>query len=234
MLGLEMKKMTDFIKLTCTSCGGKLNSADTANHLICGNCGSEFMVKQSGDKISLVPVSTKNSEVVGNQNVVVRIHNVASQENTGGQEVKDIVLCPICGRHVSRQDTFQCRYCQRTNICVYHQDRNKFICSGCVEEAALAWKKRPKYFWAFIINIFLGIGLFYVDPKTWRKWLYPILIILSWVTGTIIMNDGDIAGEGFIMGSMLIFFISFIDVIVTCVKRRREIKEMYGLDRGSR
>ena len=48
--------MTDYISLTCPTCGAKLKITDDMNRFACGHCGSEHIVKREGGAISLVPL----------------------------------------------------------------------------------------------------------------------------------------------------------------------------------
>ena len=47
--------MTDYISLTCPTCGTKLKITDDMNNFACSHCGSEYIVKREGGAISLVP-----------------------------------------------------------------------------------------------------------------------------------------------------------------------------------
>lgn len=55
--------MTEFISLTCPSCGGKLQITSDIERFACANCGNEHLVKRSGGIISLQPVLQKLNEV---------------------------------------------------------------------------------------------------------------------------------------------------------------------------
>lgn len=48
--------MSDFITLTCPSCGGKLQITKGVDRLACANCGNEHIVKREGGAIFLAPV----------------------------------------------------------------------------------------------------------------------------------------------------------------------------------
>jgi hypothetical protein len=48
--------MTDFVTMTCPSCGGKLQIGNTIDRFACGYCGSEHVVNRGGGIISLSPV----------------------------------------------------------------------------------------------------------------------------------------------------------------------------------
>ena len=48
--------MDDFITLTCTSCGGKLEITTDIERFACAHCGTEHLVKRGGGIVSLAPV----------------------------------------------------------------------------------------------------------------------------------------------------------------------------------
>ena len=48
--------MTDYLSLTCSTCGDKLKITNDMNNFACGHCGSEHRVKREGGAISLVPL----------------------------------------------------------------------------------------------------------------------------------------------------------------------------------
>jgi hypothetical protein len=49
--------MSDFITLTCPSCGGKLKVTDQIHLLACRNCGNEHMVHRDDGSIYLAPLT---------------------------------------------------------------------------------------------------------------------------------------------------------------------------------
>ncbi len=49
--------MSEFITLTCPSCGGKLQVTDNIAILACGHCRSEHMVRREGGAIYLAPLA---------------------------------------------------------------------------------------------------------------------------------------------------------------------------------
>lgn len=78
--------MSDLIRITCPSCGGKLKTGEEPDRLICENCGNGYIVKQTGNTISLADLPSKQSaSVVGNGNVVVRV-NVGTTEEQRKKE----------------------------------------------------------------------------------------------------------------------------------------------------
>jgi DNA-directed RNA polymerase subunit RPC12/RpoP len=48
--------MSDFVTLTCPSCGGKLQITKDIDRFACGHCGSEHVVKRAGGIVALAPV----------------------------------------------------------------------------------------------------------------------------------------------------------------------------------
>jgi DNA-directed RNA polymerase subunit RPC12/RpoP len=78
--------MTELMKILCPSCGGKLKFDQAQDHFRCDNCGNEYMVKQTGNTLSLERLpSTSETAISGNGNVVVRV-NVGGT----GQSEKEI------------------------------------------------------------------------------------------------------------------------------------------------
>ena len=55
--------MSDFVTLTCPSCGGKLLITDDIERFACANCGNEHLVRRSGGTISLVPLTLELRKV---------------------------------------------------------------------------------------------------------------------------------------------------------------------------
>jgi hypothetical protein len=55
--------MSDYITLTCPSCGGQLQITRDLDRFACGNCGNELIVKRGGGTISLAPVVEGLKEV---------------------------------------------------------------------------------------------------------------------------------------------------------------------------
>jgi len=48
--------MSDFITLTCPSCGGSLQITDDIERFACAHCGKEHVVRRGGGIVSLAPV----------------------------------------------------------------------------------------------------------------------------------------------------------------------------------
>jgi hypothetical protein len=65
--------MSDFVTLTCPSCGGKLQITNDIDRFACGHCGNEHVVKRSGGIVALAPV------VEGLAKVQVGVDKTASE-----------------------------------------------------------------------------------------------------------------------------------------------------------
>ena len=48
--------MSDFISLTCPSCGAKLQVENGMDQVACAHCGTEHLVKRGGGTISIAPI----------------------------------------------------------------------------------------------------------------------------------------------------------------------------------
>jgi primosomal protein N' len=48
--------MSDFVTLTCPSCGGKLEITNDIDRFACAHCGAEHVVRRGGGLVSLAPV----------------------------------------------------------------------------------------------------------------------------------------------------------------------------------
>ena len=55
--------MSDFINLTCPTCGGKLQITPDIDRFACGHCGNEHIVKRGAGIVSLAPVVEGLKEV---------------------------------------------------------------------------------------------------------------------------------------------------------------------------
>lgn len=62
-LYLRGDTMSDYINLTCPSCGGKLQITNDVDRFACGYCGHELIVKRGGGIISLSPMVEELKEV---------------------------------------------------------------------------------------------------------------------------------------------------------------------------
>lgn len=48
--------MSDYVTLSCPSCGGKLQITSDIDRFACAHCGSEHIVKRAGGTVSLAPL----------------------------------------------------------------------------------------------------------------------------------------------------------------------------------
>jgi len=55
--------MSEFITLTCPSCGGKLQITNDIERFVCANCGTEMLVRRGGGIISLSPIIAEVEDV---------------------------------------------------------------------------------------------------------------------------------------------------------------------------
>lgn len=55
--------MLSMIKLTCHSCGGKLEITDDIERFACGHCGTEWLVNRSGGIVSLKAVEKQLGDI---------------------------------------------------------------------------------------------------------------------------------------------------------------------------
>jgi len=104
--------------------------------------------------------------------------------------------------------------------------------------------KMPEYWKAIGLQLF-GFGLFYLDKNSWRKWVYLVSLPLAILMVIIAISlSPQLSGTGVrllgislgistdsFLGGCFIFFvgvyiIGFIDVLITCVVQRRNIKMM--------
>jgi hypothetical protein len=86
----------------------------------------------------------------------------------------------------------------------------------------------PSYWKAVGSHLLLGFGLFYVDNSLRRKWLYPIFplyAILDYFLGAMLHVPpfAAIFGPVTFIGSLVIYALSFVDVIWSCRTRRKLI-----------
>ncbi len=65
--------MTDFITLTCPTCGGKLQITSDIDRFACSYCGTEHIVKRGRGIVTLAPV------IEGIRNVQVGVDRTASE-----------------------------------------------------------------------------------------------------------------------------------------------------------
>lgn len=90
--------------------------------------------------------------------------------------------------------------------------------------------KKNWFLGLFIQVIFLGCGLFYVNRKLNRKWLYPINSILFLIIDFNEYKLYEVFGntdllDVFVILNLIIGFIGLIDVVVTCVNNNKIINK---------
>ncbi len=166
--------MADLIKLTCPSCGSRLDSGEKANNFICPQCGNRYLFKQEGNSISLIPILEKmqkgSTVVLGDSASVVHAENVymggqAGENKKAKQGIEEKVECPICGKFVDLEDTFRCKNCNRSKICLSHQDPASYFCSECVKQVQderKTSKNRSSHKWYGIASLVFGGIYFYL------------------------------------------------------------------------
>jgi DNA-directed RNA polymerase subunit RPC12/RpoP len=136
--------MSELVKLMCPSCGSRLDSSEKQNSFNCPHCGNKYLFKQEGNSISLIPVLEKMQKggtvVLGDSASVVHAENVymggqGDEPKNKKQTIQaEKVECPICGKMVNLDETFRCKNCNRSNICLTHQDPKTFFCSECTQQ----------------------------------------------------------------------------------------------------
>jgi hypothetical protein len=55
--------MSDFVTLTCPSCGGKLEITDDVERFACAHCGAEHLVRRGGGMVALQPMIDSLADV---------------------------------------------------------------------------------------------------------------------------------------------------------------------------
>jgi ribosomal protein S27E len=55
--------MSDFVTLTCPSCGGRLQITADTDRFACSHCGNDHVVKRSGGIVTLAPVVERLSRI---------------------------------------------------------------------------------------------------------------------------------------------------------------------------
>ena len=79
---------------------------------------------------------------------------------------------------------------------------------------------------ALALNLFFGIGLFFVDPRLKRRWLYlaaPVYAVADVILGPVMgipPFDSEAFGGGSFIAALAVFGFSFLDVGFTCYRRR--------------
>jgi hypothetical protein len=90
-------------------------------------------------------------------------------------------------------------------------------------------QNKPSYFNAILCHIAGGLGLFYVDKNLRRKWLYlisftlPIFILFACSNPGSICYGNSLAIFALVLLilCLVIYLLSFIDVLVVCHQRRK-------------
>jgi tRNA A-37 threonylcarbamoyl transferase component Bud32 len=87
-------------------------------------------------------------------------------------------------------------------------------------------KRKPTYWLAIIFHVLFGFGLFYVDIKAKRKWLYPGIVLYP-ILDILLAGSGvepftSSFGEFTFFTALAIWALSFIDVIISCRKARKQ------------
>lgn len=92
----------------------------------CQRCGNRLQEAAPAAAVDL-------SEARGDTGVdrSVRTHVVVSTAPAAGTEALLVGPCPIDGRWVRRDRTFDCRRCGREHICLRHLDKELQVCSEC-------------------------------------------------------------------------------------------------------
>lgn len=86
--------MSDFVTLTCPSCGGKLQITNDIERFACGHCGNEHMVKRGGGIVSLAPVVNelkkvaKSSDRTAIETTIIRLNGEISTLRDRSDELK--------------------------------------------------------------------------------------------------------------------------------------------------
>ena len=119
-----------------------------------------------------------------------------------------------------------------------------FYINQVIDNAYQVKQERPTYIKALWVHLILGMGLYYVDRKAQRKWLYPVLAVLVallvfasmfyLVTGEIRIGNFhlEMIAGGFYaavikyaLQAFLIFYVlSFVDVLLSCYLVRRNYR----------
>ena len=86
--------MAEFVSLTCSSCGGKLQIPASVSQFACGYCGTEFTVNRGGGIVSLDPVVDglkrveRGVDKTASELAMVRLQRDADALTQQWQEVK--------------------------------------------------------------------------------------------------------------------------------------------------
>ena len=104
--------------MNCPKC--QQPNATTAR--FCQDCGTPLPTSTESARIGAITVDATGGSSV--------IHvGVPSPSQASGEH------CPICGAYKFPNETFRCKQCGRTYICLKHQDEAIFWCQDCVAAA---------------------------------------------------------------------------------------------------
>lgn len=86
--------------------------------------------------------------------------------------------------------------------------------------------KRPSYLKAFLLQVLFGFGLFAVDGRRRRKWIYPLVVAYAFFDVMLAVSEqqpfnGNFGAATFVI-ALLIYAAGFLDVLITCWLRRRK------------
>jgi ribosomal protein S27E len=90
--------MSEFITLTCPSCGGKLQITYNVERFACANCGNEHLVKRQGGAIFLTPVVETlqhiqvGTDKTASELAISRLKSEIDEIEKIKREVKDVVI----------------------------------------------------------------------------------------------------------------------------------------------
>jgi len=92
--------MADLIKLTCTSCGGKLELSHDIDQFVCAHCGTELIVKRSHGVIALKAVAQdiegikSSTDKTASELAIVRLKG----EVFTLEQDKHAIVISVCGQ----------------------------------------------------------------------------------------------------------------------------------------
>lgn len=90
--------MSDFITLSCPSCGGRLEITKDMDRFVCAHCGNEHVVRRAGGTISLAPVMEGLQKVqastdrVGAELAIQRLTREMQEAQTKIRQAQDNLL----------------------------------------------------------------------------------------------------------------------------------------------
>lgn len=166
--------MTQLLRISCPTCGGRLSTEAADDCLTCESCGNEYLIQQRGNNVSLVPAKPKDGiGIAGDGNVIVNVNTtppVHSIEQQVQMPEKKLIIekvdCPICGKLVSREDTFRCKRCHQEGICISHQDTKTFLCLECNNELRVE-RKNTASKWFGVFSLVLGFAAIILTCISW-------------------------------------------------------------------